>query len=78
VEVASMIASFLKDGRLHALMQVKRAHVMRALCETSTPEGEGDGTYYVPSWAFDGRAEYAGAPVCVRCSAALCALAEAR
>ena len=67
-----MIAAFLWDGRLHATRYVK--NFAQGWCGMHGAEG----TYYVPIWAFDGRARHGDVNVCLKCSDALCALAEPR
>lgn len=72
VNVASLVAAFLSDGRLHAARYVKTS----ALGYCGITNAEGEGTYYVPNWAFDGRPKQGDVDVCLLCSAAMCALAE--
>ena len=74
MKVASLVAAFL-DGQLHAVRYVKTS----VLGYCGIPSSESPiGIYYVPNWAFDGRTKHGDVDVCVSCSAALCALAEAR
>jgi len=72
MEVATPIAAFLSNGELHAVRYVK----IFALGWCGATGEEGDGIYYVPNWAFDGRAKHGDADVCLKCSAALCVLAR--
>jgi len=74
MQVAQLIAAFLAGGQLHAARATKRV----ALGWCGTTGTEGDSIYYEPAWAFDGRAKHSDVAVCVKCSAALCALLEAR
>ena len=74
MQVAQLIATFLANGQLHAARYTKRV----ALGWCGITGTEGDGTYYEPAWAFDGRAKHGDVDVCIKCSAALCALLERR
>jgi hypothetical protein len=70
MEVATLIAAFLENNRLHAVRFTKVFAM--GWCGVDSAEV----ICYVPSWAFDGRAKHGDADVCVKCSAALCALAR--
>lgn len=82
MEVASLIAAFHKEGKLHAVHHVKSSPLTGfGHCQgwCGVEGGESPTVIYVPSWAFDGRDQYGDnsghADVCISCSAALCALA---
>lgn len=80
MQAGALIAAFLGSAQesalpvLHATRYAKQVKI--GWCGATGPEE--DGTHYVPIWTFDGRDRHGDAAVCIRCSAALCALAEER
>lgn len=70
MQAVGTTAAFLKD-KLHAVRYVKDTVI--AQCGTHS---ETSGIYYVPGWAFDGRATFGNAEVCLKCSGVLCAPSE--
>jgi hypothetical protein len=65
---ASTTAAFVgSDGQLHAVGYIKTFKLGQCGNQGSSDTG----LYYVPSWAFDGRAKFGDLPMCLRCSAIL-------
>jgi hypothetical protein len=77
VKTAALVPAFLADGQLHVVryLKISALEYCGAYCGTSGQEG---GIYHVPNWAFDGRTSHGDVEVCMKCSAAMCALAEPR
>jgi hypothetical protein len=74
VKTAALVPAFLADDQLHVVRFLKIIAI--GYCGAS---GQQDGgVYHVPSWAFDGRPTHGDVAVCMKCSAAMCALAEPR
>lgn len=74
VSVASRVAAFLADGRLHAARYVKAVAI--GYCGVTSSADQALGIYHVPNWAFDRRVKHGDVDVCLLCSAVMCALAE--
>ena len=84
MKAVATTAAFVANGQLHAarsLHQTRRRFVdalstIRTLGWCGTGGDADEGIHFVPSWIFDGRGSHENVEVCIRCSAALCALSE--
>jgi hypothetical protein len=76
---AAMTTAFLEAGELHAshVIHQKGLTSIRAVALCTIEGNAGAGIYNVPSWAFDGRAKYAGEiAVCQKCARTMKTLAN--